>query len=455
MAKEPENYYYEEEQGVSFFEFMGVLFGRKLLLLIVTASLFVASSLGIYLYNRSVSTYEATFSYSVKGLAEGKYIDGSRFDIRDLIKVDKLEQYQEEHEELKGLKMNDVYRNGIQSLTHEVTYLENKSGIDDGNLVVDKDFYKLVFKSNGLTFTQAQVLAEAIAKEANVISYEIVNTADYTQQLKFYASTNAYDLQMEYLETQYKLLDDKYNNLITEYGDVSIGNGLKVSDAQAQLKNHFGKNGFSDLKAELDLNGFTKKDELYKAQLEKRKESLEREKAVCENKRTALTDQVNALLAGASAGAIQSIEIEKYNEQLIELTNRICDLEEQIALLKIKIDNFGKEDVDEEYKAKLVAFETKLNNYYDILLKETKYFSDHEKSVVDQYSSVYFDSNSIVVKKSNVNVVLLMVIALASSFIVGLIVNLALDGKKLSASYRLNANSEEKEKSKEEGLNNR
>lgn len=438
MEKEQEKYFYEDEddeQGVSFFDFMGVLFGRKILLLIVTASLFAASALGIFLYNRSVSTYEATFTYSVNGLADGKYIDGSRFDVRDLIRPEKLEQYQNEHEELKGLNMNSIYRSGIQSLTHEITYLKSETTQNEADRIVDKDFFKLVLKKSSLSFTQAQVLAEAIANEADVISYQIVDTADYSQQLKFFNETTIYDRQVEYLESQYYLLDAKYANLITEYGDVSIGNGLKVSDARTKLSNYFGKTGFSDLKADLNLNGFTKKDETYKAQLEKRKESLERERDVCVAKRDALTAQVNALLA--DAGNLQTIEIEKYNEQLIYLTNTICDLEEQMALLQIKIDNFGKEEVDVDYAARLEKFELKMGDYYQFLLKETTSFSDIEKAVVKKYSNVYFDSNSIIVQKSSINMVMLMVVALVASFVIGLVVNLCLDGKKLTTKYRL------------------
>ena len=435
MAKEPENYYYEEEQGVSFFEFMGVLFGRKLLLLIVTASLFVASSLGIYLYNRGASTYEGTFTYSAKSLHEGKYIDGSNFDIRNLIKIDKLKEYQEDEDykdTLSKLNMERVYRSGIVSLTHEITYLNNDT--NEENKIVDKDFFKIVFSKKVLSFDQAQVLAEAIADEANDISCEIVDKADYSQQLKLYEDTVIFDKQVEYLDAQYRFLNEKYTNLIAEYGDVGLGNGLRVSDAQAKLKSYFGEDGFKHLKNELDVNGFVRNDESYKLDLEKKVEALKREKNVCENKRTALTDQINALLTGVSGGTVQSVEIEKYNEEIISLTNRICDIDEEIALLEIKINNIGRED--EAYLASLRTFEKKLDDYYKALKEETTSFSTNEKAIVEQYSDVYFESNRIVTEKSRLSMPLMLVVAFAGSFIVALIVNLCLDGKKLTAKYR-------------------
>ena len=441
MKQEKENKYFEadEEQGVSFFEFMSVIFGRKLLLLIVSVATFVASSVGVIFYHNSVSTYQAEFNYSSKGLAQGKYYDGSYFDIRDLVTVDKLNQYKAEHEELNKLDMKKIYRDGIKSLTHDVKYVENVNINTQDNTVerlIDEDSFKIVINKKYLSRTQAQVLVEAIANEAVVISRQISETADYGQYLKFYTATNAFDKKIEYIGAQLKLIDDKYDNLLKEYGDAIVSSGDRISDSKLRLDNYFGEEaiGVSELQSELNANGFVKNDPTYKSELENKKEALQREKAVCEQNITAFNNQIDTLLTGASGGQINTVELEKYNEAIIELITKSNELNEKINVLTAKIANFGRTDA--EYVTKLADFEKKVEDAYNFLAAETTTYSNIEKEVVKKDTVVYFAKYNIVEQKSPISLIVLLVIAAVGSFVVGLLVNLIIDGKKLTLKYK-------------------
>lgn len=426
-------YVVEEQPGISFLDLMGVLFGRKLLLLIITLSLFLVSSAGILWLNRQKSTYQAMYNYYVSGLSEGTYIDGSRFDVRDLVTLEKLNEYKEKYSKLSDLDMDDVYYNGvIKSLKYETFYKENdhKMTERDVDYIVDKAGYRIVFNKNAISKTHAQVLAGAIAREANVITQQIVENSDYSQYLTLYSQSKIYEKQINYLQSQYDLIYGKYSNLIGQYGDVVLSNGKRLSDIQLQMQEHFQNVSFASLSSELAYNGYVKDYTDYTMQLEKQKEALTREKKVDEAKKTELINQRDQLLA--AAGSLYSVELSAYNDQIISLTNRIIDIDEEVELIDLKLTNQGREETDPDYKEDLDEFKGKLEDHFNKITEMTTEYTTIEKEVVKKYSIVYFDSNSIVTSVNGISVIKFMAIGLFGSFFIGLLVNLCLDGKKLA-----------------------
>lgn len=426
----------QDYTGITFFDVLGVLFGRKLLLLIVTASLFLASTIGILLYNKSKSTYVGFYEYYVSGLADGRYVDGSRFDVRDLITLEKLKQYQSEHEELAKLNVENVYYNGvIRSIEREITYREDKEKSTEENpvYVIAKDGYKIVLAKNAISAKEAKVLVKAIADEANIISQSIVDNADYSQFLTLYNQSNNYDQQLDYLSKQYEKIFNNYSNLIDQYGDVIVKDSLKLSDIRLQMQEYFQKITFNSLKQELDFNGYVKDFNQYEMILLKQKEALSREKDVANLKKQELIAQRDALLG--AAGQLQTLELSAYNEEIIELTNRIFDIDEEIAIIQLKLDNKNRTDAD--YLESKAEFEAKLSNHCAKLREFTNEYTNYEKEIVKKYSIVYFDSNAIVSSRDGINKFMYIGIAAVGSFVIALIVNLCLDGKKLSKKAKI------------------
>ena len=435
-----ENYeqeFYEEEQGVTFGEVMGVLFGRKLLLLIVTLSVFIVACVGILFYNARKSTYVGMYDYYVSGLSEGVYVDGSKFDVRDLITLDKLNKYKAENEELANVDMNVAFRNGgIQYLKYTTIYRKNETKLneEDNDYVVDKTGFRIVLKKRYFTFEEAQALTKAIANEANVITKEKIDSADYKEYLALYNQSIIYDNQISYLESQYNLLTNKYASLISNYNDGVLENGKKLSDVQLMLKEYFQNVSFDALRVEMSLNGYVKDYTIYETQIQKQIEALNREKAVDTNKKEELINQRDALLA--AAGSLYSVELSAYNDQIIQLSNRIFDIDEEVALLNQKLNNKGREENDAVYKQELEAFKENLTKHYNELVKLTDEYTAIEKEVVKKHATVYFDDNNIVAKENAINVTMFLAIAAVGSFFVGVFVNLCVDGKKLTKKYR-------------------
>lgn len=437
MEQEIDQELYEEEEGIRFSEFLSVLFGRKLLLLIVAVSTFLVASGAIFLMNGLTSTYEGLYNYYVASLADGAYIDGSRFDVRDLVTLNKLEKYKSENPELSKLNMEKVYYNGvIQSLRYEVFYKknENKLNEEDDDYVVDKSGFYIVLTKRALSLTQAQTLTKAIANEANIISQQIVEEADYTQYLKLYTTSRIYENQIAYLEAQLDLISSKYDNLIRNYGDVVLSNGSRISDVNLQMLEHFQNVSFSSLRSELASNGYVKDYTDYDIQIKKEIEALEREKNVDILKKQELINQRDALLS--AAGSLYSVELAAYNEEIIDLSNRIFDIDEEISLLQLKLDNMHREDTDPDYAADLAGFNERLTDHFNSLKQMTEEYSNIEKEAVKKYSIVYFDKNSIVESKNGIKILMFLAIAAGASVVVGLVVNLCVDGKKLTKKYR-------------------
>lgn len=435
--------------AVSFMDFLKVLFGRKILLLIVTASLFVFSSLAILLVNNRASTYVGSFNYSVSNFSQGSYLDGSRFDIRDFITLEKLNKYKSEHKELENLNMEKIHLgNGIVSLTYETTYQENKNkkSADDNDYILAYEGYEIILKKGFLSGTEARVLTEAIAREALSVANDIADKADYSQLLSFYEKTSIYDRQIDYLNQQYQFLYNKYDSLIKVYGDVTLQSGLKISDARVALKEYFNADSFTGaksddqsaylslLKSELDYNGYVKDYENYSIQLEKQIDSLQREKNVADLKKQELISQRNTLLTASDS--LNTVELTAYNEEIIKLSNRIIDIDEEIALVNLKLANKDREKTDADYASDLNLFKAKLQNCYTALTEMTASYQEIEKEVVKNNTVVYFKNNSVVEKQNAIKVYFFIPIALVGSFVVALIVNLCIDGKKLSAKYR-------------------
>lgn len=442
---EDKDFYYEEEDGITFGEFLGVLFGRKLLLLIVTLSVFIVSAAGILFYNSRKQTYVGMFEYNVAGLSgkDGKYVDGSRFDVRDLITLEKLNQYKAEHEELSSLNMSTIYYKGaIKTLEWKEVYKKNDAKMteDDNDFVLDKEGYQIVLKKTYFTKIQAQVLAQAIANEPSAISQSIVDNADYTQFLSLYSNSRIFDLRIDYLEDQYNLLYDKYTNMIEQYGDVVLTNGMKLSDVRLALQEYFQNYSFDSYRNELNYKGYVKDYAEYEQTLNSDIEALKLEKKYAEIKKNELINQRTELVQAAT---MYSVELNAYNDAIIKLTTRIVDIDNELEVLNKKLDNVDRvninsEDYDATYVASLEAFDEALNKLYKELIDATNEYTTNEKEVVKKYSLVYFDNNSFVEKVNGIQIVLLLAIALFASFFIALIINLCVDGKKLTAEYRVN-----------------
>ena len=264
---------HQVSQQISFADVMVVLFGRIRLFIIVTLVTFICACAFILLQSKNKITYEGMHNYNVNCLKEGKYIDGSIFDIRETITLEKLEEYQSQYEELKVLDMKKIYDKGaIESYKFE-TIMREIPGIDSTvggkkEYEVDREGYRIVFKGKYLTREQAVVLAQAIANEPNVKINNIVDQTDYMSYLKLYEKSDIYEDKLEYLVKQLALIEDNYGNLINNYNDIYLKDGRKLSMVKLAVESHFKNYPLSVLGNKLRHKGYVYDYDGYMEQLE-------------------------------------------------------------------------------------------------------------------------------------------------------------------------------------------
>lgn len=287
---------HQVSQQISFADVMVVLFGRIRLLIIVTLVTFICSCVFIFWYSKKTSTFEGMHNYNVTCLTEGKYIDGSTFDIRETITLEKLKEYQSQHEELKTLDMKKIYDSGaIESYRFE-TIMREIPGIDSSlgskkEYEVHKRGYRIVIKGQYLTYEQAVTLVKAIANEPNVKINNIINQTNYTSYLELYEKSNVYDDKLDYLMKQLALIEDNYSNLIDNYSDIYLKDGRRLSMVKLAVENHFKNYPLGVLVNKLVYKGYVYDYDEYMEQLVAMKEYYTREKTLSTNKRDDLVTQ--------------------------------------------------------------------------------------------------------------------------------------------------------------------
>lgn len=421
-------------QQISFADVMVVLFGRIRLFIIITLVTFICACVFILWHNKKMSTYEGMYNYNVACLTEGRYIDGSVFDIRETITLEKLKEYQSEHEELKGLDMKKIYDDGFidsykfETIMREVPGIDPKFN-DKKEYEVDKRGYRIVFKGQYLTRDQAVILARAIANEPNAKINRIVNQTDYKSYLKLYEKSDIYDDKLEYLIKQLSLVEDNYSNLINNYSDIYLKDGRKLSVVKLAVENHFKNYPLDVLVNKLRCKGYVYDYDEYMEQLEAMKEHYTKEKTLSTNKRDDLVLQRDNLLA--SAGSLYTLELSKYNEEIIKYTTEIRDFEDELVAIQKKIDNKIKSETDPAYQEEIADFTAEIEKRYNDLVSITDEYVDIAKEVVKDNSIVYYDKTSVLETVSNDSLVKNAVLAFLGSLILAMLVNLILDGNKI------------------------
>ena len=139
---------YVEEQGVSFLDVVKVLFGRPLLLLIITLGVTFAGSAGAYLYNSFTKSYESRFHFSETELNgdESTNLNDTKFEIRNYFDLDSILSYKENDESLAKLNVEKaIENNGVEELKWDVIEEFNR---DTNVSRILKEDYRVLFKKS-------------------------------------------------------------------------------------------------------------------------------------------------------------------------------------------------------------------------------------------------------------------------------------------------------------------
>lgn len=421
----------EEEQGITLSQILAVLFGRKITFFSVWAGVFVLGVLALkFVVEPQTKIYTTEFEYTTTVADTETFSDGQDINIYELVSL----------ENIIGVA-NEV---GISESNAKNIYYSSKFVVrrNEETEVVEQVKLSHVYFSIELptkpfkNATQVRNFMQGIADLPNLGEQFILSTQVNDKAFALYEAGTTFDLQVSCLESQVELLKKRYKALLETYGDVFINNGNKISDAMSSIEDYFKINSLDEINDQIRVNGYVKgagsEKDKYQAQID----TLTREKNVAQLKLNDLKTQRDDLLTTA-AGTVQSLELTEYNTQIIELTLRLRDIDEEVEILQKKIDNLDKISTDADLQASIAQVQTLLDSYKDQLVEFTDEYEEAATYVAENNSLTYFKSSSVVNVENSVGLIKLFAYPLIVGLLLALVVNLFIDGKKLTKRFRL------------------
>ena len=217
-----ENY---EEEGISLGQIFKVIFRRWKLLLFITGIIFVFGLLGSQLiYNKLKTNYSTEVDYSVANVNGGTYIDNSKFNYRDLIKLSNLEEIKNNKSEYSNIDVKKMSDDENISIVRNAKDNNENSQVTF-TLTVSGKYFK--------NATQAKDFMFDVLNQTVVNTIDIVSNSAHDANLKAYKESTDYDSAIYYLEEQVYYLVSQYDKYVSLYGDVNAKSG--TNDAKLSV----------------------------------------------------------------------------------------------------------------------------------------------------------------------------------------------------------------------------
>ena len=149
----------KQDDGITLGQLFKVIFGRwKLFLAVFIATALVVIMVITFAYNKNKKVYTASFDLTLTNVNEGKYIDGSTFDYRDLVTIDTLNDVKNSNESFSNISVESLVDKGGISISKE-EILDTKDNTSVKNIKYSITAQQKYFKSS----TQAREFINAIA----------------------------------------------------------------------------------------------------------------------------------------------------------------------------------------------------------------------------------------------------------------------------------------------------
>lgn len=397
----------EEEVSLSFLQLLKVAFGinkiKRIVFLIVTACMALLTILAlVFIVNAKKKYYKVSFAYDISAIVDGKYLDGTTFNINSLVAYDNL-----------------VAANETSGANVNVDKLYNATGItitvDSSNeqypytIITGKNFYSS--KSQAKEFI-AEVVKLPLTKTENLVAL-----IDNTSYLKAYNNATSYDSKIDNLISQADSLLEQYDSLITDYPTIYIsdasGSKVKLTELKNDAKSIIEAMNLDTLKNEVISNHYVLNYDEAIDQLEATKSSYETEAAKLQTVIDALSAEIDR--QGAASNEINTA-LAEYLVEKAQIDYLIQGISDQIT--------YGN-TVD------ATAFDEKLSSMYDSLLELSKIIANAEKEL---YSSknmkTYFATNNIVNEEGGLSVILVLLGSVVIGVLVAGFVNVVMDISK-------------------------
>ena len=437
---------FEREEGVSLLSILKVMFGRKLLLLIVSLAsavvLFLAIQFGL---NTLKQVYQASFSFSDPQMIEGFYVDGSGFNYNSLITRENLQAIKDSNDDYKSINLDAIFENNGITISVEEIY-----SLDE--LTLRSQTYTL--KTNKRYYSsakQARAFIKDIIETSTRTNREKAQNLFYDSNLDAYENAETLDSKVYYLMSQYNYINNRYKTLKETYKDVVIKSTNKsLSSYQSDFNAAFYLNDYSieSLNSSLVNNvyvlDYDNNQDLYRDNYTTYKTMYDKNQMTINNASETLAILVEKLKVNSAALEPVSKEslnlIDSLEKTILNATIENSDYANKIVyysnVLGLYSDNPDDENYSENYhpratQAESEAFLTKLDAAKEKLEEYTDIFKKVESEVLTTNNNVYYSYNNVIIVAGGLNLVLAIVVSVVLGFVIGCFVNLILDYKKL------------------------
>ncbi len=414
-----------DENGISILDLFKVMYGRKLTILIATALTVLLAVLAVSLgYNKSNSTYVSNFSYNNSEINSGKYVDGSSFDYRGLASLEVLNAVKDTNGNFSSIDVNKMYEKG--DINVEINYDKNDLK-DNYNVYYRVAIKKKYFKTEALAKQFISALTEYPVNRTKTIAQNL----NFNSNLTSFSKTTTYESKIFFLQAQLKLLDDSYESMIEQFGD-NIIDDRKLSTYKNELDLFFEDNSIDSLNSELKSKCYVYITDDTVKNLKTKKQNYLLEINNLETQIKAIEDQISRLLESVknSGVSINQLDLNVYNEKLLELNLELVEGQNELSYVNGKIDNATSTDAT--YLANKTEFENKLSAANEKLVELTDIYKENYNSVINNNISVFYTDTAIIKEEQGFSIIVTIILSLVGGLIIAGVVNLCIDHKKLS-----------------------
>lgn len=415
----------EEEEGVSLGDIFHVIWGRKILLGIITLVTTIILVIFVaFIYNPSKKVYVSNFELNFSGSDTNSYPTGRTFNYKNIASEEKIQKVIDSNEKYSFLDAKSIIENNNITISRENTddgyvYTLTISGLRKGNTNLYRSFVRDLID---LTYDEIE---------------DDINKINFIDDIEIYNSYKTYDQSLVFLQNQYDKLKERYNNLLSVYNDSYVVNGKKLSSYVAEIDAFFLTTSFSTLLSIANKNNYVYDIDEYNKYVEYEKIALEKTYFDNANRIDNLKTRYIELNQNGNSG-----------ESLKSLADIIGQLVDDNSIIENKLNDMGYIlSGDEFIKVVSSVVAPTVNEEFNKLVKSTydnlhKFYLDYENNIKEIYhgqTSLLFEKNSIIEESGTINLVIVAVGGIVLGLILGGVVAVIVDHKKLSN------NEEEKE----------
>ncbi len=441
-------------------DIFNAIFCKKLLMLIIVAVITLVGTLSLkFAFDKSRQVYTTRFNLNAIDLEEGTYVDGSKFDYREIISLDNLNKAKATDEKFEGIDAEKIVQSGAISISFNVVYDQDVLNAEKKAVVKDQ-YYEIKINRSAIgneklarEFVDTLVyipIKENAAKNA---------AADYNSNLVSYDASNRYDAQIEYLLAQLDMINEGYETLIENYGNV-VSNGNNLTGYSKKAQSYFNEYAFVNLQGELNQYGYIKDYEqngrIYYIAIINDIDQYKLGKLKLDQL-IAQRDEVLNKYA-QMGGTIENTGLDAIYVQIADLSTELEDYKQNIRInLRRLASKYERSELETEFaealtilymtdatkiyadiaKGNETEFKENLALFREKLGEFTEEYKTVSKDVVSTYSSVYYKDSSVIVVSGGLGTLKDFFISLAAGFFIACIVNLILGRERLSFEYRM------------------